>query len=71
MNLYDVPGYDRPLRLSEEHAELLGATLHAEVQPPARNASAQEWRDYATSRGVAPEALEGMTRAALIQTYGT
>lgn len=71
MRLYDVPGYARPLLLSEEHAELLGATEHATVAKlPARNASVGEWRDYALGQGLAPDAAEGMTRAQLIETYG-
>lgn len=38
MKLYDVEGYDRPLLLSEEHAEQIGATEHVEPEdkPPAK-----------------------------------
>jgi hypothetical protein len=72
MRHYDVPGYDRPLLLSEEHAELIGATEHAEVSTrPARNAAVQEWRDYALGQGLDAAAAEGMTRAQLIETYGS
>jgi hypothetical protein len=71
MRYYDVTGYDRPLLLSEEHAELIGATEHAQVTAlPARNAPVQEWRDYALTQGADAAAAEGMTRAALIETYG-
>lgn len=37
--LYDVDGVDRPLRLSADHAEQIGATLHKQAEdagdPPA------------------------------------
>lgn len=70
MKLYNVTGYDHPLQLSEEHAELLGATEVRAVQVPAKSATRQEWADYAVSQGTAPEVLEGLTRAQLIETYG-
>lgn len=70
MNLYDVPGYDTPLLLSEEHAELIGATPHRSAPRPKANGSAAEWRDYAVSQGADPVALEGMTRAQIIEAYG-
>ena len=71
MNLYDVEGYDTPLMLSEEHAELIGATPHQAKGQPAGNASTAEWRAYAESLGVEPMAVEGMTRAQIIETYGS
>ena len=70
MKHYTVKGYDRPLLLSEEHAELIGATEVRELQRPNRSASRQEWVDYATSLGTDPAVLESQTRAQLIETYG-
>lgn len=71
MKLYDVDGYDRPLLLSEDHAELLGATPHAVIsETPARNGTVAEWRDFALSQGADPEAAQTMTRAQLIESYG-
>jgi hypothetical protein len=71
MRFYNVPGYDRPLLLSEEHAELIGATESMKPDAPARNASAAEWRDYALAQGATAEAVESMTRAQLIESYGS
>lgn len=70
MKLYNVKGYDAPRLLSEEHAELIGATEVEATDRPAKSASRAEWADYAVSRGTAPELLEGQTRAQLIETYG-
>lgn len=71
MRYYDVQGYDRPLFLSEEHAELIGAKEHATVTSlPTKNASVQEWRDYALTQGADAGAVEAQTRAQLIETYG-
>lgn len=71
MKLYDVPGYDRPLLLSEDH----GASLQASTTPdpglPARNASADLWRDYAATQGADREWVGSWTRAELIAAYGS
>lgn len=70
MNLYDVPGHDAPLLLSEEHAELLGVSLHQPAPKPKANGTVAEWRDYAVSQGADPAGLESMTRAQIIDAYG-
>lgn len=71
MRFYDVPGHDRPLMLSEEHAEVLGATEHRTTQQrPNRAASKQDWADYAVGMGADPTVVETMTRANLIDQYG-
>lgn len=71
MKLYDVEGYERPLLLSDEHAEQIGATAHVvETTVPTRNANKQAWSDYALSQGADPSAVEQMTRTQLIDTYG-
>lgn len=59
--LYNVEGVDRPLRLSDEHAERIGAKLYepptekaddqADDRPKA-NATKDEWVAWATSKGV-------------------
>lgn len=71
MNLYDVPGHDKPLLLSPEHAELIGATEHTTpaVQPSSR-ATKAEWADYAMGQGGDPTVVQGLTRAELIEQYG-
>lgn len=71
MRYYDVAGYDRPLLLTEEHAESLGATEVASthVRPNGR-ASKQEWADYAVGQGADPTVVAGLTRADLIEQYG-
>jgi hypothetical protein len=71
MNLYDVKGYDRPLLLSEEHAEVIGATRHQTTRRPKNNASLTEWQEHATGLGVQPDVLEGMTRAQVIEHVDT
>lgn len=75
MKFYDVDGYDRPLLLSPEHAELIGATERAQAEDPdaapARNASADEWRDWALRSGAIPETVAGLSRAELIEQYGS
>lgn len=70
MKLYDVKGYDQPLLLSEEHAELIGAVEHQvfAVQP-AKSATKAAWVDYALGQGADPAALESLTRAELIEQY--
>jgi len=71
MKLYRVDGYDRPLRLSEAHAELLGATESTDViLMPARNAAKAVWVDYAVSQGADPVVAEATTKADLIEQYG-
>lgn len=71
MNLYDVEGYDRPLLLSPEHAEAIGATLHQAAPRPKANASLADWSDYAVGRGVDPVLLEGLSRADVITLLDT
>lgn len=72
MKLYDVDGYDYPLRLSDEHAELIGATEHVvETQQPKRSANRQAWVDYALSQGGDPIVVSESTRSALIEQYGS
>jgi len=71
MKLYDVPGYDRPLMLSEEHAELIGGTEHELVETmPAKSATKAEWASYAVTRGADPAVAEATSRADLIAQYG-
>jgi hypothetical protein len=71
MKLYDVEGHSRPLRLSEQHAEALGATEHvAPTQAPTKRASRAAWVEYATAQGADPTALDAMTRAEIIERYG-
>lgn len=72
MNYYDVPGYDRPLFLSEEHAELIGGKLHeVTATQPSRNATRAEWADYALAQGADPASVDTMTRTQLIDTFGS
>lgn len=71
MKLYDVPGYDRPLMLSEEHAALLGGTEHElSTEMPPRNANKPAWVDFAITQGADPAVAEAMTRADLIEQLG-
>lgn len=71
MKLYDVAGHDRPLLLSEEHAELIGATEHELVtETPSRNANKPAWVAYAVAQGNDPAVAEAMTRAELIEQFG-
>lgn len=71
MKLYDVDGYDAPRMLSEEHAELIGATEHVAVARPTRNASKGDWTDYAIAQGADPIALDAMTRTQIVEQYGS
>jgi hypothetical protein len=71
MNLYDVAGYDQPLLLSEEHAELIGATEHDLVTgTPSLNANKPAWVAFAVAQGTEPAVAEAMTRADLIEQFG-
>jgi hypothetical protein len=71
MKLYDVDGYDTPLRLSEEHAELIGAKEHdLPAAAPSRSAAKAAWADYAVGQGADPAYAESATRAELIEQYG-
>lgn len=69
--LYDA-GYARPVRLSEEHAERLGATEVSEPDDarPAPRAAKAEWVVYAADQGMDAEAAEGLTKAQLIEQFG-
>lgn len=72
MKLYDVEGHEHPLLLSEEHAELIGATEHEiETRQPARNASKQSWVDYALGQGGDPLVVESLTRTELVEQYAS
>lgn len=72
MKLYDVDGHDQPLMLSEEHAELLGATEHVVSDTvPGKNASKAAWVDYAVSQGADPVVAENSTKAELVEQYGS
>lgn len=65
---YNVPGASEPLRLSEDHAELLGATPVVETvhERPATSARKDEWVAWAvTARGLEPDAAEAKTVAEL------
>lgn len=70
MRLYDVDGYDQPLMLSEEHAELIGATEHEPVSLPAETAPKRSWVDYAVAQGADPAVADATTKADLIAQYG-
>jgi len=71
MKLYDVPNVDRPLLLDEDWAELNGYTEHVDEDAvPKRNASKQEWVDYAVAQGADPELASAMTKTELVETYG-
>jgi hypothetical protein len=39
-------------------------------EPPAGNASTDEWRDYATSRGATEDDVDGLSRDELRERYG-
>lgn len=71
MKLYDVAGHDKPLLLSEAHAEHIGAIEHVdESAKPTQRASKAEWASYALAQGGDPAAVETMTRAELIEGWG-
>lgn len=71
MNLYDVDGYNRPLLLSPEHADLLDADAHkGHTATPGRNAAKSAWIGHAVDLGVDPAVAEAMTKAQLIDAYG-
>lgn len=70
MKLYDVEGHDRPLLLSDEHAESIGAIEHVdESVKPTQRATKAEWSSYALSQGGDPDAVSSMTRAELIENW--
>lgn len=70
MKFYDVDGYDRPLQLSTEHAELLGGVEHeTALVTPGKNAPKASWIDYAVALGEDPVLAEAMTKAELIDQY--
>lgn len=41
------------------------------AQPPPQNASKENWVSFAVSRGADPDEAEAMTKAALIETFGS
>ena len=71
MKLYDVDGYDEPRLLSEEHAELIGATEHAELDVPTRAARKSEWVDFAVTQGGDPIELDALTKSEIVEQYGS
>ena len=70
MKLYDVPGIERPLLLDETRAEQLGYSEHVDTTPPKRNASKQEWVDFAVQQGHDPEDAATWTKTELVTEYG-
>ena len=70
--LYEVKGYPKPLRLSEDHAERLGGRPVSEPDPnrPKESAKKAEWVDYAATKGLDPEAAETFTKAELVEQFG-
>jgi hypothetical protein len=70
MKLYDVPGVERPLLLDETRAEQLGYSEHVDATTPKRNASKQEWVDYAVQQGADPESAASSTKSELVAEYG-
>lgn len=71
MKLYDVEGHEHPLRLSEEHAELIGATEHTSpMVTPTKNATKAVWVDFAVAQGADPVLAETLTRTELVERYG-
>lgn len=69
--LYDA-GYEKPVRLSPEHAKALKATEVSEPDEnrPARNASKAAWQQYAADQGMSEEQASQLTRSELIELYG-
>lgn len=69
---YEVKGYDRPLRLSAEHAERLGGVEVGAPDPnrPSPSAKKADWVEYAESKGMLTETAESHTRAELIEQFG-
>lgn len=70
MKQYDVEGYDRPLLLSEEHAEEIGASEHVETGQPKPSAGKAEWVAYAETRGADPDDAAASTKRQLVELYG-
>ena len=69
---YEVSGYPRPLRLSQEHAEALGGVEVGAPDPnrPAPSAKKAEWVEYAETKGMLPEEAEAHTKAELVEQFG-
>jgi hypothetical protein len=52
--------------------ERLSGDQHVAVgEPPAQSANKGAWVDYAVSQGAEPDAAEAMTKADLVETYGS
>ncbi len=69
--LYQVSGYDSPMRLSEEHAEQLGGTEVAETNTvPSKQAPKSDWVAYAVGQGMDYDTANAMTKADLVAQYG-
>lgn len=68
MRFYRIPGRDRPVFLSDTHAELIDATP-AEEDHPARNATTGVWRAWAALQGMDPDEAGKRSRTDLIATY--
>lgn len=71
MKLYDVDGYDTPRMLSDEHAELIGATEHIDISAPSRAARKREWIDFAVEQGGDPIELDTLTKSEIVERYGS
>ena len=69
---YEVKGYPKPLRLSEEHAARLGGVEVGEPDPnrPKPTAKKAEWVEYAETKGLDPETAESSTKAELVEQFG-
>lgn len=52
--------------------ERLSGDQHVAVgEPPTQSANKSAWVDYAVSQGAEPDDAEAMTKAELVQTYGS
>ena len=51
--------------------ELLGGGDEADDSAPAASASKGDWEDYARSQGASDEDLEGLTKAEIVEQYGS
>lgn len=55
----------------EQRAVLRPSNNGREVEQPAKNASRQDWVDYAISTGVNEQELDGKSRDDLVKDYGS
>lgn len=63
---YDVDGVDRPLRLSDEHAKQIGATLHVPEEGPLGDLPESAYADDAVDVPPADTAPKTGSKAALV-----